>query len=64
MVVRYDTQTDVISIKFSDNKVAESDEEKQGIILDYDEPGEIVGMELIEASKKTNQSNSIVYEVA
>jgi uncharacterized protein YuzE len=64
MVIRYDKEIDVIYIKFSDAKVFESDEEKPGIILDYDESGNIISIEILEASKKTNQPNGILYEVA
>lgn len=44
--------------------MAESDEEKHGIILDYDEWGNIVGIEVLNASKKINQPNGVIYEVA
>ena len=64
MVIRYDKEIDALYIKFSDAKVFESDEEKPGIILDYDESGNIIGIELLNASKKTNQPNGIIYEVA
>ena len=42
MVIRYDKEIDALYIKFSDAKVFESDEEKPGIILDYDESGNII----------------------
>jgi uncharacterized protein YuzE len=64
MVIRYDKAIDAIYIKFSDDKVAESDEEKPGIILDYDESGNIVGIEVLNASSKMNQPNGVTYEVA
>lgn len=64
MVIKYDKDIDVIYIKLSDNRVAESDEEKPGIILDYDESGNIVGIEVLEASRRINQPNGIIYEVA
>jgi len=64
MVIRYDKESDVIYIQFSENKVLESEEDKPGVILDYGEDGEIVGIEVLNASKKTNQPNGIVYEVA
>ncbi len=64
MVIKYDKDIDVIYIKLSDNRVAESDEEKPGIILDYDESGNIVGIEVLDASSKINQPNGIIYEVA
>ena len=64
MVIRYNKEVDAIYIRFSDAKVAESDEEKPGIILDYDESGNIIGIEVLKASEKTSQPNGIVYEVA
>lgn len=64
MVIRYNKEVDAIYIQFSDGKVAESDEEKPGIILDYDESGNIIGIEVLNASEKTNQPNGIIYEVA
>lgn len=64
MVIRYNKEADAIYIRFSDAKVAESDEDKPGIILDYDESGNIVGIEVLNASEKTIQPNGIVYEVA
>lgn len=64
MVIKYDKESDIIYIQFSDHKVTESEEDKPGIILDYGENGEIVGIEVLNASKKTNQPNGIIYEVA
>jgi len=64
MVIRYNKEADAIYIRFSDSKVTESDEEKPGIILDYDDSGNIIGIEVLNASEKTNQPNGIIYEVA
>lgn len=64
MVIKYDKESDVIYIQFSEKKVVESDEDKPGVILDYGENGEIVGIEILNASKQTNQPNGIQYEVA
>lgn len=50
MKVRYDEQTDVVYIKFRDAKYHESDEIKEGVILDYDRSGKIVGIEILDAS--------------
>ena len=64
MIIKYDKESDVIYIQFSDNKVVESDEDKPGIFLDYGENGDIIGIEILNASKKTKQPNGISYEVA
>ena len=64
MEIKYAKDVDVIYIKLTDAKVAESDEDKPGIILDYDESREIVGIEVLNASKKIKQPNGVVYEVA
>lgn len=64
MVIKYNKESDVIYIQFSDKQVFESDEDKPGIILDYDDGGNIIGIEILNASEKTSQPNGIVYEVA
>ncbi len=63
MNIKFDREADAIYLKLSDAEIAESDEEKPGIILDYDKDGNIVGIELLEASKKTGNPASLVYEV-
>jgi uncharacterized protein YuzE len=64
MKIRFDKNSDVIYIQFSENQVAESDEGKPGIILDYDSHGSIVGIEILRASKTLEHANSVVYEMA
>jgi uncharacterized protein YuzE len=62
--VKYDVQTDTLRIRFSDKPVAESDEEKQGVILDYDEEGNILGIEILNASRRMPNPQVIEYDVA
>ena len=64
MKVKYDKEVDVLYIVFSENKIKESDEEKPGIILDYDKKGSIVGIEILDASKKMKNPTKVEYEVA
>lgn len=45
MLIKYDKGVDIIYIRLTDAKVAESGEEKPGVILDYDDAGNLVGME-------------------
>jgi len=64
MLIRYDKEVDVVYIQFSEKEVAESEEDKPGIVLDYDKEGNIVGIEVLNASKKIGQPNGVTYEVA
>ena len=63
MKVVYDQQVDVLRITFSDAPVDESDEDKPGLIIDYDEAGNVVGMELLDASKRMEDPRSLDYAV-
>jgi len=61
--VTYDPDVDVLRILLSDAAVEESDEDKPGVILDYDKDGNIVGLEILEASKRTTNPRSVEYAV-
>jgi uncharacterized protein YuzE len=64
MKILYDPEVDVLRIVFNDLPVEESDEEKPGLILDYDKNGNIVGMEVLNASKHVENPRSLEYAVA
>lgn len=50
MKVHYDEQADAVYIRFRSARYYESDEIKDGIILDYDKRGKIIGIEILDAS--------------
>ena len=63
MKVAYDSHTDTLTVIFmEDAVVAESDEEKRGVILDYDEQGNLVSLEILDASKRVTRANKIEFE--
>ena len=64
MKVTYDPEVDVLRIVFRNIDIEESDEEKPGMILDYDKDGNIVGMEILDASKRVENPRSVEYAVA
>ena len=64
MKVIYDRETDTLTIILADSLVAESDEDKPGVILDYDEAGNLVSLEILDASQRVALPNRIEYQVA
>ena len=63
MKVTYDSEVDVLSIVLSKAPVQESDEDKPGIVLDYDRHGNIVGIEILDASKRVEDPRHLDYAV-
>jgi len=63
MKVIYDSEVDVLRIVFTNSPVEESDEDKPGTILDYDKEGNIVGIEILDASKRVENPRSVEYAV-
>lgn len=59
MRVNYDAKTDTLTVVFRDVPVAESDEEKAGIILDYDAAGNIVSIEVLDASRRVEEPRKV-----
>jgi len=65
MKANYDSLTDTLTVVFIENAVvAESDEDKPGIILDYDESGNLVSIEILDASKRVTATNKIEFQTA
>jgi uncharacterized protein YuzE len=52
MKIYYDSKYDVMYIEFSDKKVADAVEVEEGILIDYGRDGEIIGIEVIDASHR------------
>ena len=63
MKVIYDQDVDVLRILFSNSPVEESDEDKPGVVLDYDSEGNIVGIEVLDASKRMENPRAVDYVV-
>ena len=63
MNIKFDKEADAIYLRFTDAEVAESDEDKPGIVIDYDKDSNIVGIEVLQASQKIGKPGSVVYEV-
>jgi uncharacterized protein YuzE len=65
MKVRYDRKTDTLSLVLRDNvKVVESDEDKPGVILDYDKDGNLVSLEILDASRRVTDAKKVDFQLA
>jgi uncharacterized protein YuzE len=65
MKVNYDSRTDTLSVILKDDaQVAESDEDKPGVILDYDDRGDLVSLEILDASQRVTEARKIEFEMA
>ncbi len=62
MRVTYDARTDTLTIILRETPVSESDEDKPGVILDYDADGNLVGLEILDASRRVSEPRSIQYQ--
>jgi uncharacterized protein YuzE len=63
MKVTYDPEVDVLRILFRDVQIEESDEDKPGVILDYDKDGNLVGLEVLNASQRMENPRGVDYMV-
>jgi uncharacterized protein YuzE len=63
MKVSYDETTDTLSVMLkADARVVESDEDKPGVILDYDANGDLVSLEILDASRRVSDVRRIEFE--
>jgi uncharacterized protein YuzE len=64
MKVAYDRRTDTLSVILKDDtSVAESDEEKPGVILDYDIDGNLVSLEILDASRRVTDARRVEFQL-
>ena len=64
MKVIYDGRIDTLTVILKDDvPVAESDEDKPGIILDYDQEGNLVSLEILDASKRVTETRRMEFQL-
>ena len=63
MKVTYDSEVDVLRVFFRDTAIEESDEDKPGVIFDYDKDGNLVGLEVLNASQRIENPRGVEYAV-
>lgn len=63
MKVIFDPETDTMSLIFREERIAESDEVREGVIIDYSKDGKVVSMEILDASEQISEPQGILFEL-
>lgn len=58
MRLRVDKEADALYLTLDDSAIVESEEVSPGVILDYNEANEVVGVELLHLSKRSPGLNA------
>ena len=66
MKVHFDEKTDALYFRLDDSKIIESEEVKPGIILDFNEQNQVVGVEILNVKKRVPEASlkEMKFEVA
>ena len=59
MKIEYDPKADAMYIRMRAGKAVESDEVRPGLVIDFDEEGKVLGIEMLEVSLRTDNPNEL-----
>ena len=63
MELKVDRESDALYLRLDESAIVESEEVQPGIVLDYDKDGDLIGLEIREASTKVENPYAIAYVV-
>lgn len=63
MKVVYDPDKDILQIAFVKTVIEETTQIAPGLVLDYDEDGQVIGLEIRKASTKVDSPYAISFDV-
>lgn len=65
MRISYDERADALYIRLKETPYYESDEVREGVLLDYDDKGNVIGLEILDASEYLSRDElaSVTYNV-
>ena len=55
MKLHVDKEADALYLRLDDSAIVESEEVSPGVVLDYNESNEVVGVELLHLSKRSSK---------
>ena len=62
MKLHVDKQADALYLRLDDSKIIESEEVAPGVVLDYNEQNEVVGIEMLYLSKRATNLKTTALE--
>ncbi len=57
MKLNVDKEADALYLRLDDSPIVESEEVSSGVVLDYNESNEVVGVEILRLSKRSSTLN-------
>jgi uncharacterized protein YuzE len=63
MKIEYDPKADAMYIRLLAGTVAESDEVRPGVVFDFDAAGRVLGIEMLDVSKRTDNPRELAMEL-
>ena len=57
MKLHIDKEADALYLRLDDSKIIESEEVSPGVVLDFNEDNQVVGIELLHLSRRSPQLN-------
>ena len=57
MKLRVDKEADALYLRLDDSAIVESEEVSPGVVLDYNEANEVVGVEMLRLSQRSSGVN-------
>ena len=63
MRVQFDPSADAMYIRLAEGEVAESDVVRDGVVLDYDADGRVLGIELLNVSQRNYNPREVAFEL-
>ncbi len=66
MRMHFDEKADALYLRLDDSKVVESEEVRPGVVLDFNEQNQVVGIEILRVQERVPLANlrQIQFEVA
>jgi uncharacterized protein YuzE len=63
MKITYDPDADAMMVHFNDARIRESDEITPNVIADFGDDGEVIGIEILDASRLVTDPRSAIVEI-